>query len=657
MHRRLHAALVAAVTTLAVAESAHAATHTFKSTADTQVVSTSPTTTHGSSSRLAADGGSPFIRSLLRFDVAGTSGPVTRARLRLYVNNPSPDGPQVFRTTSSWSETTLTWNTVPAAVGSAVGDLGAVASGTWVEVDVTSAITSNGTVSFLLSGGSTDGSTYHSRETPQAPELVVETGTPPPPPPPPPPVPTVSTVQATLTPRGVSGVQRVNFAVPLAPGALFDPERVRVLDRGVELRAARRELATHPDGSVRSVQLQVDVAVSGGKVLDIRIDEAPTTSSIALVPVADTLAPADGSQGPRVWVQLPASWLAASGVTGPQVTEASVDGTAFDAFDRSCDYANHGFTQFLASQSSKDVWLYDRGTIMYRGYARRGDLLTLESAYRETALYRNGLTGTGTATRIGVPGAADDLKYHYTQNLAIHYLLTGDDRFREAAENVAVRAAALWSSPGYAGGSDFWTERNAGFALLAYTWARIVTDDRGASLEASADAAVDAYLQLQATYAPGWTDANARCFAHTGAAHGESYSTWGCSPWMSALLAEGLETYASDRGGTRGTSARAAIVKLGRILARDGRDTSGKPYYWMGIGSAADEIDPYDEHWAESAYVVALAWHLSGKTDTALHTAATQLLAGQKAKASSPHLRSFNWQCRAAVATPYYLQP
>nr|MDQ3300759.1 DNRLRE domain-containing protein [Myxococcota bacterium] len=560
-----------------------AATATFTATADAKVDSTFPTASYGTATRVVADG-TPKIQSYLRFAVAGLSGTVSRAKVRLFVSDPSADGPALYRTSSTWSELSVNWNNRPAPIGSALGDIGVATSGTWIEYDVTSVVTANGTYDFLLSGPSGDGSTYHSREATYKPQLVVETSaiTAEPPPPPPPPTGTVLTVDATLQPRsGISGTQRVNFAVPFAPGQLLDPDAIRVMSAGVEQRAARRELALHPDGSIRSVQIQLDTTVTAGKVLQIRANEMPTTAAIPMVAVSTTLEPADGSMGPKVWVRLPAAWLSASGITGPTVTEASVEGTTLDAFDTSCDYQNHTVTQFLSLQTSRDVWLYDRGTMMYRGYARRGDLLTLESAYRETAIYRNGITGVDASTRIGVPTAADDLKYHYTQNLAIHYLLTGDDRFRESAEDVGQRAYALWTSPGYAGGSDFWTERNAGFALLAYVWARIVTDDMAVYFEGKADAAVDAYLSMQGTYPTNWSDLGARCFGHTAASHGESYNTWGCSPWMSAILADGLDVYATDRGGARATNARSAIVKLGKIMARDGRDSNGKPYYWM----------------------------------------------------------------------------
>jgi hypothetical protein len=467
----------------------------------------------------------------------------------------------------------------------------------------------------------------------------------------------IAEVEVTLTPaRGVTGTERVNFGVPLAPGQLRDAGLVRVLGERGELPAARRVLARHPDGTVRSIQVQVELAARPGQVLRVRIGEVPAAPPLPLVDVATTLVELDGARGPRVWARLPAAWLSASGVAGPQLPVARTRGAAAAGLARVCDYANHTIDAFLPAAGKRDAWLYDRGTAMYRGYARRGDLVTLESAYRETALYRSGITGTGVGARIGVPGVAEDLKYHYVQNLAIHYLLTGDDRFRESAEDVAERVAMLWPDPGYDGGSDAWTERHAGFALLAYVWADIVADDHGAQFRHLADAAVDAYLAMQDRYPPGWTDGAARCFAHQASAHGESYGTWGCSPWMSAILADALDAYATERGGDRAATVRAAIVKLGRLLAREGRDAHGRPLYWIGVGGEPDVPDPYDEHWAESAYVVAMAWHHGGRRDPALRIAADALTAGLAAHGASPHLRSFNWQCRSAVALPFYLQ-
>jgi hypothetical protein len=413
-------------------------------------------------------------------------------------------------------------------------------------------------------------------------------------------------------------------------------------------------LATWPDGSIRALQLQVDVDVGRTTALDVQVGVATAAAALARVDVATTLVAADGTSGPRVWAVLPASWLAPSQVAGPVVTAASVAGTSLGAWVARCDYARWDADAFLAASSDRGAWLYDRPTALYRGYAGNGSRDTLESAYREAAIYRAGVSGTGSSTRIGVPGAADDLKYHYTQGMALHYLLTGDDRFREAAENVAVRAHDLWSSPGYAGGSDFWTERNAGFALLAYEWAAAVSDDRAATFATWANQAVDAYLPMQDVSAYAW-ESDARCFAHSADAHGEGFGYVGCSPWMSAILADGLDAHARRTGGDRAAAARTSLVRLGKMIARHGLDGEGRPYYWMGAGVSRAEVDGYDEHWSESAYVVAMAWHWGGRTDAALRASALALAEGFRTQGYVGQLRSFNWQCRSATMTPAFL--
>ena len=471
-----------------------------------------------------------------------------------------------------------------------------------------------------------------------------------------------SDVTVHLVPQaGVTGVQRVNFAVPLVPGQLQSADDVRVLQGGAELATARRGLARYADGSFRSVQLQVDVTIAGEADLEVQFGAPAGAGDLDLAPVESTLEPASGEQGPRVWVLLPAAWLSTSGVAGPQRPEADVEGTPLAAWSSLCDYAAYDTEAFLAdgAATTRAVWLYDRGTLMARGYARRGDLTTLASEYREASMYRNLITGTGTSARNGLPeGAGSDVKYTYAQNLAIHYLLTGDDRFRDSAEDMALGMSELWPDPGYAGGADMWTERNAGFALLAYTWALIVTDDKVAELRALADEAANATIDVQETYPIGYDDPDARCFAHHGDAHDpdEGNPYFGCSPWMSAILADALDAYASVSDAAAAEKARASIVKLGRILAREGRDAADVPYYWMGVDDPNDAPDEFTEHIGESAYVIAMAWHHSGGTDDTLKQAADVLVAKFGSDASAPHVRSFNWQCRSAVGAAFYLQ-
>jgi hypothetical protein len=460
----------------------------------------------------------------------------------------------------------------------------------------------------------------------------------------------------SLIPEGVSGMQRINFAVPLSSGALGDVDMVKVSAGGTELPTARRVLAKHGDGSVRSVQLQLDVDVTTHKTLTIELG-APGASGPELVAVSSTLAGTGNNVHPKVWVVLPATVLTASGFAGPLIPQADVMGTSLDAWRTLCDYDAWDTDKFLTqSAASRDVWLYDRVTAMYRGYAITGEHSPLRSGYREAEIYRAGMTITnGVATAIAVPDASTDLKYYYAQNMALHYLLTGDDRYREAAEAVSAKIATMWN-PQYDGSDRFWTERHAGFSLLAHEWALTVTDDQAATISARAETAVTAFLNTQASFPSGYSDPNARCFAHSATAHGEGYGYNGCSPWMSAIVADGLDQYARRVGGTRAAAVRESLAKLGRIIARDGRDADGKPFYWMGVGTPSDEVDTYDEHWGEPAYVIALAYYSTGKTEPALKQAADHLIAGLAVDGVVGQTRSFNWQCRSAIMTPALLK-
>lgn len=124
---------------------------------------------------------------------------------------------------------------------------------------------------------------------------------------------------------------------------------------------------------------------------------------------------------------------------------------------------------------------------------------------------------------------------------------------------------------------------------------------------------------------------------------------------MSAIVADGLEAYADDADAQQRSVALAAIVKLGRRLsAADNRGAGGRPHYLLGV-DGANEPDAYDEHWGETALVAAMAWHYSGRTDAGLLAATQHYLDGFSNDGEMGQLRSFNWQCRSAVATPYYL--
>jgi hypothetical protein len=145
---------------------------------DSFVDQAAPHTTHGSSSVLRVDGdhgGGADYRSYLKFRAVGLSGTVVRAAVRLWVTDPSRDGPAVWRTSASWSGKTLTWANRPAAIGAMLSDAGPTPSGGWVDFDVTTAVTGDGRYAFLLRSTSGDGMAASSEQGAHPPRLVVET--------------------------------------------------------------------------------------------------------------------------------------------------------------------------------------------------------------------------------------------------------------------------------------------------------------------------------------------------------------------------------------------------------------------------------------------------------------------------------------------------
>jgi hypothetical protein len=147
----------------------------FVASGDAQVAEASPGTNYGALTSLTVDL-SPNTHSYLRFSPTGLSGTVTRATLRLYVTNGTPNGPLAYRVTAPWSEGTVTWSTKPAPAGAALQNLGNVPVNAWVDIDVTAAVPGNGDVDFLLVPESSDGFAASSREaTTNKPTLVVTT--------------------------------------------------------------------------------------------------------------------------------------------------------------------------------------------------------------------------------------------------------------------------------------------------------------------------------------------------------------------------------------------------------------------------------------------------------------------------------------------------
>ena len=172
----LATSLIASLVVVAVERPVRAATQTFTTTADAQVQEANPSTTFGTSTALRVDAGSdPDVESYLRFAVSGVSGSVQTATLRLWVTSATANGPAVYTTDNTWSETTITWANRTARTGSGVDDKASIPSGAWVDFNVTSLVPGDGTYNFVLAGTSSDGVDFSSREATNKPQLVVTT--------------------------------------------------------------------------------------------------------------------------------------------------------------------------------------------------------------------------------------------------------------------------------------------------------------------------------------------------------------------------------------------------------------------------------------------------------------------------------------------------
>ena len=138
--------------------------------ADSQIRSNKATQNSGTATILRVR--SAQSRAYLKFVVSGLSAAPTSAKLRLWVMDGGGAG-SVYLVSNSWTEMGITWSNAPAISGSPLSTVASGATGTWVEFNVASAITGNGTFSFAISGGTTNAIDYASRETTSDPVLVL----------------------------------------------------------------------------------------------------------------------------------------------------------------------------------------------------------------------------------------------------------------------------------------------------------------------------------------------------------------------------------------------------------------------------------------------------------------------------------------------------
>jgi PKD repeat protein len=156
--------------------SASSSTVTVVPSADTFINSAASTKNYGTLDTLkVAKSTSATYRTYLQFNVTGVTGTVASVKLRLYVTDASPDGGGVYGVSNSWTEAGLTWNNAPANNATVLGNAGAVPPGSYVDISLPStAVTGNGTYSFVVRNNNSDAAWYSSREAAaNPPQLVI----------------------------------------------------------------------------------------------------------------------------------------------------------------------------------------------------------------------------------------------------------------------------------------------------------------------------------------------------------------------------------------------------------------------------------------------------------------------------------------------------
>jgi hypothetical protein len=421
------------------------------------------------------------------------------------------------------------------------------------------------------------------------------------------------------------GNETVSFGLPLPFGFLNDARKVRVVDEGgTEIPIAVRSLEPWRtggrEGSIRSLLVQFKADFSRQKTQRVVVSFNANRSRVdsSFVPVSKTLIDADGLNGPRVLAVLPADWLCASGVVGPQVPAAQSG--AYASYDSFVEKNFPGSLKYLDSKVYSE-WLFDRTTCYYKMYARTSESKYLDAAYHAANFVR-------LHTRLDGPDAGiftlkgADLKYVYPRAMHLHYLLTGDERALACGKIMAeycfnhqnpvyrpdlLKPVQLGVDPER--GRNFWTLRHQGYGLLGILHGWELTGDR--KYWTKARECVDAYYKHQRQPPDGRPpDGSLR---QNWELYDPNEATFpgATSAWMMALLLDPLFHYWTLTNDRR---IAEIVVKWCDFLDRQGIVPDGsKAYYVINCFAADDpkaspgEIGPDMEmHNTEMAYMFAL---------------------------------------------------
>jgi imidazolonepropionase-like amidohydrolase len=461
-----------------------------------------------------------------------------------------------------------------------------------------------------------------------------------------------SSVAVTLVPKvDDPGKSVVSFGLPFGPDVLSDDRLLRATGPdGQEIPIFTQPLARWwidaKQGALRSVLVQFawPFADKGSGKITLAWDKPRTKSRDKATPIAETQA-IQKTEGfefhcPQVLALLPPEWLCMSRVAWQQVpAQANQVAPWFD---------QHLVKEFPESVKniatpSVEAHLYDRPATYAKIFVRHGEEKYLLAALKSNDFYIQNLGADGFFQL-----KKGDHKYVYSEGSAIMYLLTGDDRYRDAALHV-LKSWALWKRIEYKG-QGFWTERHAGTGMAAYLHAYELTGDP-AHL-ALAKRFFNAVLSLQVSPLDGKAPDGA--WLHTSDSHGDG-NGWTTSPWMSALLMDSIWKLWMLTGDARCPASLAMYAKFA-ITTAVTPDRKGVFYMANSPGRGKSEDPESPPHNMEACYVLALGYWLSNGSDSGyLETINTLWPPLMKDGANRPG-RKFNWRFRETSMLVWFLE-
>ncbi len=490
--------------------------------------------------------------------------------------------------------------------------------------------------------------------------------------------PRTAEVEVTLEGRATDlGNELVSFGLPLPPGFLADPRRVKVVaENGQEVIAAVRALEPWriggKEGAIRSLLIQFKSDFAGRQTQRVRIlfHQARQKNSNDFVPVSRTLIDGAGLQGPRVSALLPAQWLCDSLIVGPQ-TPATSSG-AYSPYDQFVEKNFPGSLAYLDSQVYSE-WLFDRTTVYYKMYVRTGERKFLDAAYHAAHFVRQ-------HTKMNGPDAGiftlkgPDLKYVYPRAMHIHYLLTGDERALVTGKLMAqycikhqepvyhpglIKPVPLRVDPER--GRNFWTLRHQGYGLLGILHGWEMTGD--AAYWIKARECVAAYYQHQRQPPDGHPPDGSLRQDWELYDPNEATFKGATSAWMMALLLDPLFHYWTLTGDRR---VPEMVVKWCDFLDRQGIVPDGsKAYYVINCFATLDQKAPRGElgpdmemHNAEMAYTFALGIFFSeDRKRREIYRERFQRFFSLAVKLDVNHpARAFNWAFQFSSQLLYFMK-